>query len=295
VGEATAGVEALLLQSPPSAVVVQGDTNSALGGALAANAAGIPLVHLEAGLRSFDRAMPEEHNRVLIDAIADRCLVPHELNLQLLLREGVPPERIRVVGSTLRESLMPMLPSAGEADELLSVHGLEPGRYVLATVHRPENTDDEHRLRAILSELASLDIRVVLPMHPRTRERVGRYGLDHLLDGFRVVEPLGYRHFIHLAARSAMLISDSGGVQEEATIVKRPVVVMRNSTERPEILGTFAHLVPVGPAIGETARRVLADLGSVHAALEALPYPYGENVTAKCVAAIDELVAEHSS
>ena len=291
IGEATVAVEALLLQSRPAAVVVQGDTNSALGGALAANAAGVPLAHLEAGLRSFDRAMPEEHNRVLIDAVADRCLVPHQANVDLLLREGIPPERIRIVGSTLREALLPMLPSEDERDELLSAHRVEPRRYVLATVHRPENTDDEHRLRTILTELASLDLPVVLPLHPRTRARVHQYGLEHLVERLRVLEPLGYRQFIGLAAQSALLISDSGGVQEEATIVKRPVVVMRNSTERPELLGTFAHLVSVGPAIGGAAREILADLEGIHARLERLPYPYGENPTARCITAIDELIA----
>lgn len=289
IGHATIAVEHLLLETRPAAVVVQGDTNSGLAGALAANAAGVPLVHLEAGLRSFDRAMPEEHNRVLIDALSDRCLAPHESNAALLEKEGIAPERIRVTGSTLREALEGMLPGDDVRGGLRRDLGVDADAYVLATIHRAENADDEAKLRTILTELASLDLPVVLPLHPRTRARALEFGLTSLLDRLTVVEPLGYIEFIGLAAGCALMISDSGGVQEEATIVKRPVVIVRNSTERPEILGTFAHLVPVGPGIGETARRLLADVAGTHAALVALPYPYGTDATARCIDAIDEV------
>lgn len=289
IGNATVAIERLLLDERPAAVVVQGDTNSGLAGGLAANSAEVPLVHLEAGLRSFDRAMPEEHNRVLIDALADRCLAPHESNAELLRAEGIADDRIRVTGSTLKDALVDMLPPASERAALLAEVGVEPAGYVLATVHRAENADNEEKLRTILTQLGSLGIPVVLPLHPRTRARAAQFGLDDLLARLTVTEPLGYREFIGLAADCAAMVSDSGGVQEEATIVKRPVVIVRNSTERPEILGTFAHLVPVGPGIGETARRLLADVAATHGALEALPYPYGDDATALCIVAIDEL------
>lgn len=291
IGQATTAIERLLLEARPSVVVVQGDTNSGLAGALAANAASIPVVHLEAGLRSFDRAMPEEHNRVLIDALAERCLAPHESNARLLEAEGIHRDRIRVTGSTLREALEQMLPDAPARRELLARYDVVPSGFALATIHRAENADDETRLRTILDELASLEVPVLLPLHPRTRARSSDFGLGHLLERLLVVEPLGYREFIGLAAECAVLISDSGGVQEEATIVKRPVVIVRRSTERPELLGTFAHLVAVGPDIGETANRLLDDLDATHAALRALPYPYGEDASLACLAAIDELVA----
>lgn len=291
IGHATVAIEHLLLETRPAAVVVQGDTNSGLAGALAANAAGIPIVHLEAGLRSFDRAMPEEHNRVLIDALADRCLAPHESNAALLEAEGIAADRIRVTGSTLRDALVDMLPDAASRAAQRADLGLDVDGYVLATIHRAENADSEDKLRTILSELAGLGLPVLLPLHPRTRARAAQFGLSALLDALRVVEPLGYREFIGLAADCALMVSDSGGVQEEATIVKRPVVIVRNSTERPEILGTFAHLVAVGPGIGETARRLLEDVAGTHAHLESLPYPYGTDATELCIAAIDELVA----
>lgn len=291
IGSATAAIEELLLEVRPRVVVVQGDTNSGLAGAIAANAAEIPIVHLEAGLRSFDRAMPEEHNRVLIDALAERCLAPHPSNAELLEREGIPAERIRVTGSTLAEALDGMLPSAEQRQGLLAEHGVGPAAFVLATIHRAENADDRERLTSFLSELAGLDLPVVLPLHPRTRARAAEFGLGDLLERMTVVEPLGYREFIGLAAECAVLVSDSGGVQEEATILKRPVVVVRASTERPEIVGTFAHLVAVGPEIGSTVRRLVADVAATHEALAALPYPYGSDATAACVAAIDELLA----
>jgi UDP-N-acetylglucosamine 2-epimerase (non-hydrolysing) len=290
IGEATIAIERLLLEVRPGAVVVQGDTNSGVAGALAANSASVPLAHLEAGLRSFDRAMPEEHNRILIDALADRCLVPHQSNADLLLREGVSPERIRVTGSTLREALEPMLLAPDDRAAMLRALGLIPNAYVLSTIHRAENADSEERLTAILKELAAIELPVVLPLHPRTRLRAEHFGLGSLLEQLQVVQPLGYREFVNLAAGCALLVSDSGGVQEEAAIVKRPVVVVRNSTERPELLGTFAYLAAVGPEIGGRVRMLLSDIGAVHSTLEALPYPYGASAAAACVAAIDELM-----
>jgi UDP-N-acetylglucosamine 2-epimerase (non-hydrolysing) len=290
IGSATTGIEAFLIDARPAAVLVQGDTNSGLAGALAANATGTPLVHLEAGLRSYDRSMPEEHNRVLIDALSDLCLAPHETNAEALRREGVTDDRIAVTGSTLRDAIDIIMPGDTERATQLASHGVEPDRFVLATVHRAENADNEANLRAILSELASIALPVVLPLHPRTRRRAMEFGLDDLLSKLSLCEPLGYREFVSLASQCALIISDSGGVQEEATIVKRPVLVVRNSTERPEILGTFAHLVAPGPQIGRLAHALLTDLRAVHADLAALPYPYGSDASTAVEKAISALV-----
>jgi UDP-N-acetylglucosamine 2-epimerase (non-hydrolysing) len=247
------------------------------------------VVHLEAGLRSFDRTMPEEHNRVLIDAVSELCLVPHPHNAKLLKDEGVAESRIRLTGSTLRDALEMVLPSHRERQATLGRFGLTSDRFVLATIHRVENADDESNLRTILEALAAIDLPVVLPLHPRTRARAASFGLDDLVAAVTAVEPLGYREFISLAACSALIVSDSGGVQEEACILGRPVIVVRTSTERPELLGTFAHLVPPGTAIAETAHGLLADIERTHAALAELPYPYGDDATARCVRAIGEL------
>jgi UDP-N-acetylglucosamine 2-epimerase (non-hydrolysing) len=289
IGEATIAIERFLLQQQPSAVLVQGDTNSALAGALAANATGTPLAHLEAGLRSYDRQMPEEHNRVVIDTLSDLCLAPHHSNADALRNEGIDPSRIRVVGSTLPDAMATIMPGPAERGQLLAAHGLHPARFVLATIHRVENADNADTLAAILGQLAELPMPVVLPLHPRTRDRAETFGLRPLLDRLRPRVPMGYREFVALAKECAVMVSDSGGVQEEAAIVKRPVVVVRRSTERPELLGTFAHLVGAGPEIGATVGALLERITDVHAELETLPYPYGEYGSDNAVAALLQL------
>lgn len=295
IGLATIAIEAFLLDVKPAVIVVQGDTNSGVAGALAANSSQTPLAHVEAGMRSYDRAMPEEHNRVLIDVLADLCLAPHPANAEALRREGIPDSRIRVSGSTLRDALAIIMPSAVDCAEYLAARGVTPNAFILATIHRAENADNAGNLGAILRELASLALPVVLPLHPRTRNRAIEFGFHDELAALHVCEPIGYREFVSLASEAALLVSDSGGVQEEACIVKRPVVIVRNSTERPEILGTFAHLVAPGPAIGRTVGELLSRLPTVHAELAALPYPYGEHATENVVEAIDELIASSTN
>ena len=234
---------------------MQGDTNTTLAGALAANARGIPLVHVEAGLRSYDRAMPEEHNRVVADHLADLCCAPTETSRAQLAAEGITGARVVVTGNTVVDAATRMLPDDDATDEAARAHGLERDGFVLSTFHRPENVDDEpSAARRSSRELAALPLPVLLPLHPRSAARARDAGLLELPGAVRIVEPLGYREFLGLARECAFLVSDSGGVQEEASIVKRPVLVVRASTERPEVLGTFAELVAPGPAIGERGR-----------------------------------------
>lgn len=293
IGDATSQLEAHFKESPPACVVVHGDTNATVAGALAANALSIPLVHVEAGLRSFDRAMPEEHNRVVADHLADLCLAPTETNRANLAAEGIGGDKVMLTGNTVVDAVLDLLPPPAERGPLLARYGLSPAGYVLSTFHRPENVDDPAVLEVILDELADLAVPVVVPMHPRTRARIEAFGLDKSLDRLRTIEPLGYRAFLALAAESAVLVSDSGGVQEEASIVKRPVVVVRNSTERPEILGTFAQLVPPGPMIGAWVEQLLVDLPSHHARLAGMPSPYGDGTSApRSAAAISVLLAQ---
>lgn len=280
ISAALAQLDALFLAEPPLAVVVQGDTNAALAGALAANARSVPLVHVEAGLRSHDRNMPEEHNRVLIDRLADVLCAATPENRDNLLAEGVAPELVEITGNTVVEAVHSQLPDADERSAHLEELGLTADGYVLATVHRPENTDDPAALRAILTELAALaaDVPVVLPLHPRTRARVEAAGLAALLAPLRVTRPLGYRDFLALARHAALLVSDSGGVQEEVTVLGRPLVVVRNSTERPEAMADFATLVAPGPALGRAARDGLALGAPGRARLAALPSPFGDGL-----------------
>lgn len=290
IGRSLIDIERLLLTERFDAVVVQGDTNSSLAGGLAANSTGTPLVHVEAGLRSFDRRMPEEHNRVLLDAIADLCLAPHPSNAEQLRSEGIPAERIAITGSTLLESVTKMLPAKEQRAALMRRLGVD-ARFVLATIHRAENTDDPGRLREILGAIGTLPVQVLVPLHPRTAERVRRFGLEQLLRPMTVVAPLGYVEFIAAASQCDLIISDSGGVQEEATIVKRPVVIVRESTERPEIVGTFAHLESDGEGVASVARELLGRIDAVHADLEARDYPYGAGAADRCVEEIERLIS----
>ncbi|WP_338931332.1 UDP-N-acetylglucosamine 2-epimerase (non-hydrolyzing) [Streptomyces netropsis] len=293
ISAALAQLDTLFTTEPPLAVVVQGDTNAALAGALAANARGIPLLHVEAGLRSHDRNMPEEHNRVLIDRIADVLCAATGDNRANLLAEGIADERIAVTGNTVVEAVRNQLPDAAERAALLARHGLNADGFVLATVHRPENTDSPEALRAILGELGALagDVPVVLPLHPRTRARIASAGLAELLAPLFVTAPLGYAEFLALAAHAALLVSDSGGIQEECTVLGRPLVVVRRSTERPEAMADFADLVEPGAEIRRVARRRLAEGPAGLERLAALPSPFGDGAASERIVALLAAVA----
>jgi UDP-N-acetylglucosamine 2-epimerase (non-hydrolysing) len=274
IGRGTAQVAGLLEKIEPHAVVVQGDTNTALAGALAANATGYPLVHVEAGLRSYDRAMPEEHNRVLVDHISDLLAAPTPGAVANLAREGITGERVICCGNTVIEGVARQLPHPARRAALLAEYRLAPAQFVLATLHRPENTDDPEVLGRIFTELGSLPLPVLLPLHPRTASAAQEAGIAHLLDGLRVVAPMDGSTFLGLAAEAAVLVSDSGGVQEEVTVLGRPLVVVRRSTERPEAFEHHATLVaPAGVAAAVNA--YLDDLANVHRDLKSRPSPFG--------------------
>lgn len=291
------GLEAAFSADRPAALMVQGDTNTVVGASLVANAMSIPLVHVEAGLRSFDRLMPEEHNRVIADHLADLCLAPTQNNRQLLLAEGVPDERIAVTGNTIVAAVIAALEhTTGSATELLESHGLIEGEFVVSTIHRPENTDTPSALELLfssLNEIAAQAAPVLVPLHPRTRRRLDDFGLSHLLDPLNVVGPLGYDQFVALAARAALVVSDSGGIQEEASVWKRPVVVVRRSTERPEGLGTFSYLTSPGQELVRTTTDVYRRRDEIRSQLEILPSPYGDSsAAARCITAVEGLL-EH--
>jgi UDP-N-acetylglucosamine 2-epimerase (non-hydrolysing) len=226
------GVAAIIREQRPRAVVVAGDVTSTLAGALAAVQNGVPVVHIESGLRSFDNSMPEEHNRRLVDHLADLCLTHSESADANLLREGIDAEHIEHVGNTMIDTLLRHLPRA-RADEPERKHGLVHGQFVLVTLHRPKVVDDPDVLGHVLAALDELAARipVVFPVHPRTRARAEVLGADpeHVL----LLEPLPYIEFIGLEAAAQLVITDSGGVQEETTALGVPCVTFRENTERP--------------------------------------------------------------
>jgi UDP-N-acetylglucosamine 2-epimerase (non-hydrolysing) len=268
-------LDAIVAADRPNVVVVQGDTNATLAGALVANAHGVPLVHVEAGLRSRDRAMPEEHNRVVVDHLADVLCAPTWANVDNLVAEGIPVDRVHLTGNTIVDAVQSQLPAPDAAAAVLRDHGVTDGGYVVATVHRPENTDDPGVLATILRELAAITVPVLLPLHPRTRERITASGLDHLLDPVRALDPLVPAQFLALCAGAAALVSDSGGLQEECSVLKRPLLVVRRSTERPEVLGTFAERFLPGPDISRVVNHWCADVDATRRRLATLPSPYG--------------------
>jgi UDP-N-acetylglucosamine 2-epimerase (non-hydrolysing) len=269
----------------PAAVVVQGDTNTAAAAAQAASFLDIPVVHVEAGLRSFDRGMPEEINRQLIGVVAELHCAPTESAAAHLRNEGVDAGRVVVTGNTVVEATLATVPLAAGRARLLDRYGLTADEYVLATIHRPENTDDPKRLDAVLTALAGLPLPVVLPLHPRTAACAERFGLAGRLGRLRVIEPLDHASFLGLAQHARLLVSDSGGVQEECTVLKRPLVVLRNSTERPEAVDAgFARRLVPGPDLPDRLTRALADRTWIPA-LGDRASPYGDGTASVRIAA----------
>lgn len=278
----------------PKAVIVQGDTNAVSAGAQAANYLGIPVVHVEAGLRSHDRAMPEELNRLVAGALADVHCAATPLNAGNLAREGVDPKRIIVTGNTIVEATTRMLAGIhpDRARELVPWEDL-PERWVLATIHRPENTDSPEALTRVLRGLAGIQAPVLFLAHPRTLAAMKRWGLaDVELGNVTIGQAVGHAEFLALAASATLLVSDSGGAQEECTVLKKPLLVVRRSTERPEaMLSGFAALLPPHLDIAVEANRVLGDPG-VQRALESVPSPYGDGHAAERIAAIAAHIAD---
>ncbi len=227
--------EPVCLNEQPDWVVVVGDVNSTMACTLVAAKLGIPVAHIEAGLRSFDRGMPEELNRVVTDSLADLLFTPSADGDDNLRREGVPEEKIRRVGNVMIDSLMGQLAQATATDTLERM-GLEQGRFVYVTLHRPSNVDVRENLEVIVRELSSLSelLTVVFPIHPRTRARMSEFGLSFdAHPGVRPLEPLGYLDSLNLTRHARFLLTDSGGLQEESTYFRTPCLTLRPNTERP--------------------------------------------------------------
>lgn len=224
-------IEELLAVERPDALMVVGDVNSTLAGALAAVKLHVPVVHLEAGLRSRDFSMPEEVNRLVTDQLSALLLTPVREADENLLREGVDPARIRFVGNIMAESLLRSLPRV-EARDACARYGLARGGYVLVTVHRPENTDHPERLAEIVAALRESPLPVLFPVHPRTRPKLAEHGLLASAHGVVLTDPVGYLDMLSLERDAAAIVTDSGGVQEEACMLHTPCVTVRRSTER---------------------------------------------------------------
>jgi len=277
-GAMLAAIEGVLQKEAPDAVIVYGDTNSTLAGALAAAKLHLPVAHVEAGLRSFNRRMPEEINRVLVDHLSTWLFAPSEVSREQLAREGIR-EGVHVVGDIMADAVRLHGERAAQSRTLERL-GLRPGAFYLATVHRAENTDEPDALRSILRALGALDKPVVLPIHPRTEKRAAELEIT-VGANVRVLPPQGYLAMLALERGAACILTDSGGMQKEAYYLEVPCVTLRNETEWVETVATgWNTLTGTGPEriLAAVARR--SDGGASH------PELYGDGMTARRIAEI---------
>ncbi len=241
-------IEALLLEHAPDAVLVVGDVNSTLAATLAAVKLGIPVAHVEAGLRSGDRSMPEEINRILTDSISTWLFTTEADGDRNLAREGIDPARVHMVGNVMIDTLMANLERARALDTLERL-GLEPGGYGVLTLHRPSNVDDPEKLRSLFGALEQIhaELPIVFPVHPRTRAAI-----EGLLGGHEpalmLTEPLGYLDFLRLMADAKLVLTDSGGIQEETTALGTTCLTLRENTERPVTVTEGTNTIVGGDA-----------------------------------------------
>ena len=227
-------IEIHLFEQKPDILLVYGDTNSTLAGALAAAKLHIPVAHIEAGLRSYNRKMPEEHNRVLTDHCSTHLFCPTQTAVDNLLREGIT-DNVHLVGDPMLDSTLHFLPIAKERSTILDVHGLTNGNYFLSTLHRPSNVDDPTTLLSLLEALDELPLHVILPIHPRTQSKIQHLPKQNF-GNIRTIPPVGYLDMLQLLDNAKAILTDSGGLQKEALFLNTPCITLREETEWPETL-----------------------------------------------------------
>lgn len=278
-------LEPVLGELRPDRVLIYGDTNSTLAGALVAAKLHIPVAHVEAGLRSFNRRMPEEINRIVADQLSDLLFTSTDVATSNLEREGIAKERIIQVGDVMYDAALQFSDVAARRNGMLDAYAVEPGRYVLATVHRAENTDSPERLHNIVSALEEVarKIPVLLPLHPRTAGRMKAAGLA--FERVKTTPPVGYLDMVALESQAAVIATDSGGVQKEAFFYKVPCVTLRDETEWVELieLGWNRLASPSKPGLADAILHAVGTQGTP-------AQPYGDGKSARTIA---EVLANH--
>ncbi len=277
-GKMLAGIEEILINESPDVVLVEGDTNTVLAGALAAVKLGVKVGHVEAGLRSYDRRMPEETNRVLTDHCSDFLFAPTQKSKGNLLDEGIEEKQVFLVGNTVVDAVFQNMEIAKSKNQNLGKLGLNSGKFMLATSHRQENVDDRGRFEGIIKGLQLVQkefgIPIIYPIHPRARKELELFGIDSA--GLTLVEPLDYLSFLNLESKAMLVFSDSGGVQEETCILGVPCITMRDNTERPETIEVGSNILA-----GTSSDRILEAAKVMVKRQKGWVNPFGDGKTAK--------------
>lgn len=281
-------IENKLLNIKPDVVIVQGDTNTVLAGALAASKLQIDVAHIEAGLRSYDRTMPEEINRVLADHLSDFLFPPTETSKGNLLKEGISEDIIHVVGNTIVETTLQNIKIGLKTSTILDTLNLEKNGYFLMTMHRVENVDSYDQLTKFVYSLKSIsqtyDCEIVFPMHPRTMKQFIAFGLKdevYKINNLKIIDSVGYLDFLVLEQNAKLIITDSGGIQEEACILKVPCITIRDNTERPETVDIGSNIVA-----GMETKNIISAIGKMLTVERDWNHPYGGGTTAKDILSI---------
>ena len=285
-GKMLIGIEKVLTEERPNIVLVEGDTNSVLAGALAAAKLQISVGHVEAGLRSYFREMPEEINRILTDHCSDFLFAPTKKAKETLIREGIPKKKVFVTGNTIVDAVFQNLKLAEKKSKILEKLNLGKEKYFLVTAHRQENVDNKERLKGILGGLKLIynkfNLPIIYPIHPRAQNMINRFKLM-VPKGVKLIEPVGFLDFLQLEANTKLVLTDSGGIQEETCILKIPCVALRDNTERPETLEVGSNILA-----GANPQKILNCVFKMLERKRNWKNPFGNGKSAKII--INELL-----
>jgi UDP-GlcNAc3NAcA epimerase len=275
-GAMLVAIEEVLMEEEPDYVMVYGDTNSTLAGALAASKLLIPVIHVEAGLRSFNMAMPEEQNRILTDHISNLLFVPTQTAIDNLVREGIT-KGVHYVGDVMFDGILHFSKIAAEKSEILAQLGVSENEYLLCTIHRAENTNDISRLKGIVKGLNDSKEQIILPLHPRTQKYLNDYEIS-LGENIRLIEPIGYLDMVRLETGAKKIVTDSGGVQKEAFFLGKPCITMRDETEWVETVENGWNVI-----VGAAAEKITQAINSFDPKVERKNY-FGNGTAARQMA-----------
>jgi UDP-N-acetylglucosamine 2-epimerase (non-hydrolysing) len=277
------GIEEILIRESPDIVLVEGDTNTVLAGAIAATKLGIKVGHVEAGLRSYDRRMPEETNRVLTDHCSDYLFTPTAKSKEILIHEGIPEKQIFVVGNTAVDAVYQNLEIAKSKNQIFTELGISAGKFILATSHRQENVDDKERFACLIKGLqlvqSEFEVPLIYPIHPRAKKQLELFGIG--TEGLNLVDPLDYLSFLNIESKALLVLSDSGGVQEETCVLGVPCVTLRDNTERPETIEVGSNTLA-----GTAPERILEAAKQMVSREKGWVNPFGDGKTTQKIISI---------